>query len=136
MEINKSKKIIEDYKAALAKGTVGETVFRKESWLNNSKPIIKFAYFTVIEDIVKKEGKLPVELRSEMTDEYKQLNSFVPDNVTEKFAKDKEDWSNKKSDPFRNKRDESPIKQYIGYTHFKQGDNLFDEINDFIEELK
>jgi hypothetical protein len=128
-------KIISSYKKALGKGTVGETVLRKQSWLPYSKATVKYAYFTVIEDIIENEDKLPTDLRSEMTEDYKQLNSFVPDSTAEKFAKDKETWEGKKSDPFRNKRDESSIKQYIGYTHFIQNDNLFDEINDFIEEL-
>jgi hypothetical protein len=136
MEAKEAQKIIDDYKGALSKGTVGETVLRKESWLMNSRAMIKFAYFSLIEDVIKKEGRLPVDLRTEITEEYKQLNTFAPDTTTEKFAQDKKVWSSKKSDPFRNKRDESSIKQYIGYAHFKQGDNLFDEINDFIEEMQ
>jgi hypothetical protein len=135
MKPDKANNIISNYKKSLAKGAVGETILRKQSWLVNSKAVIKYAYFTHIEDVIEREGKLEVDLRSEMTEEYKQLSYFVPDSIAENFGKKHALWQEKKNDPIESQRYKSSIREYIAYTHFIQNDNLFDEINDFIEEL-
>jgi hypothetical protein len=135
MKIEQANEIIQDYRESLAKGTVGETVLRKETWLLHSKAMIKYAYFVVIEDLIFNEGKLPADMRLMMTDEYKQLSFFVPDSIADNFGKKHELWQEEKNDPAGSQKYKSSIREYIGYTHFIQNDNLFDEINDFIEEL-
>lgn len=135
MEITEVNKIIKDYKTAIAKGTVGETILRKESLLPHSKGMIKYAYFLLIEDIITKVGKLKPEQREDFVESYRLLNTFIEDFQAEKYAKNFDQWQAKKSDPFKSKKDEMLIKQYITFTTYLKGSDLFDEINYYIKEL-
>lgn len=135
MNAEEARKIVEDYKACIAKGTEGETILRRVSWLPYSKGKIKYAYFVLLEDIVRKEGRLGSDLRENLVETYGVLNNFIGDDLAEKYAKNYQDWQSKKLDVGKNKKDERLIKQYFAYTHMLRSGNLFDEINDYIKEL-
>ncbi len=135
MEIGEANNIINEYKKSLDRGAEGETVLRRISWLPCSKGKIKYAYFTVIEDIVEDEGILGSELKKELLETYSLLNTFVDDHMVDKYAKIYDEWQAKKSDFYRNKKDEMLAKQYINYTYTLRGDELAKELNDFVEDL-
>jgi len=135
MNPEEANKIIEAYKASIAKGTEGDTVLRRVSLLPYSKAKIKYAYFVFLENTVQKEGRLAGDLRNNLAEEYSILNNFVNDEQAKKYAKIYQDWQSKKSDLSRDKKDERLIKQYIAYIHTLGSDDLLNEINDYITEL-
>lgn len=135
MDLSEANKIKDAYRECIAKGTVGETILRKASWLPFSRARIKYAYFILLEDIVEKEGRLPDDLREKFVEEYSTLSFFVDDATVDKYSTNYKDWQSKKSDPFKNKKDEVLIKQYIAYTHMLRSGGALDEINEYIEEL-
>jgi len=66
---------------------------------------------------------------------YSLLNSFVDDEQAQKYAEIYQEWQSKKLSPNKNKKDDRLIKQYLYYTSTLKGDDLYDEINEYIEEL-
>ena len=134
MDLHEAKKILKAYKTSLAKGTLGETILRKASWLPYSKAKIKYAYFVLIEDIINDRGSLTINERKKFTDAYSILNTFIDDKTADKYAENYHQWQTKKSDTVKSNKDEMLIKQYIGFTHLLKSGNYFDEINDYIEE--
>lgn len=135
MDIKEAKKIIKTYEVCISKGTEGETILRKISYLSYSKAKIKYAYFIFLEDVIEKEGHLSPNLRKKLTASYLLLDSFVDDSMADKYIKIYQNWQSKKSNPNKNKKDERLIKQYLAYTSTLKGESLFNEINDYIEEL-
>ena len=133
MDAKEANIIIESYGKVLGKGTIGETSLRKASWLPYSKAKIKYAYFTLLESIFEKDGKVDNDFQKEITGDYSQLNSFVVDDVADKYVKIYQLWQTKKTAP--SKKDEQLIKQYIAFTYRIKGEDLLDEINEYIDEL-
>lgn len=135
MKNHEAAKIIEAYKTAIAKGTEGGTILRRSSILPFSKAKIKYAYYVLFENLTK-SNELSNELCVELISTYSLLNTFVDDNTVQKYVKIHNDWQVKKSDFNKNKKDESAIKQYLAYTHTLRSSDLFEEINDYVNELK
>lgn len=135
MDVKEASEILEAYRACIAKGTEGGTILRRVSLLPYSKAKIEYAYFVSLEDVVRKKGHLAFDQRKDMVEAYSILNNFVDDDLAHKYAKIYKDWQSKKTDPGRNKKDERLIRQYIAYTRTLRGDELSNEINDYIEEL-
>lgn len=135
MDAKQANKIVEAYKTCISKGTEGETTLRRASWLPYSKPKIKYAYFTLLEDTIKKKGCLASDLRDSLVTSYSLLDNFVDDDIVDKYAKIYQDWQSKKLDHNTSKKDERLIKQYLSYTYTLKGSDLYDEINEYIVEL-
>lgn len=135
MQVVEANRIIKDYGKCLARGTIGETILRKSSWLPYSKGKIKYAYFVLIESIIGESGVLAADERKRFTEDYSILNTFIDDDLADKYASNYRQWQEKKPDTVKSKKDEMLIKQYIGFTHLLRSGNFFDEINDYIEEL-
>ena len=135
MDAKEASEIVEAYKACISKGTEGETIFRRVSWLPYSKLKIKYAYCTLLEDTIKKKDRLTSDLKENLVTSYSLLNNFVDDNIVNKYAKIYQDWQSKKLDLNKSKKDERLIKQYLSYTYTLKGSDLFDEINEYIGEL-
>jgi hypothetical protein len=86
--------------------------------------MIKHAYFTVLE---------ADPTQGELVNSYVLLKSFVDDETVDKYVQIYTGWLSKKANP--NKKDEMLIKQYLGFTYSLKGEDLRDEINEYIDEL-
>lgn len=135
MDIKEANKIIKDYKKTINKGTEGKTSLRRLSWLPYSKPKIKYAYFYYLENIINKKGYISNKIKDSLITSYSLLNNFVDDSTVDKYVKIYKDWQSKKSNFNKSKKDEKLIKQYLYYTYMLKSSELYDEINEYIEEL-
>lgn len=134
MEINRAQQILKEYESVLGRGTEGDTVLRKISTLPFSKAMVKFAYFTVIEDAIKNKI-FNSDVKENIIEGYTKVNTFVDDALANKYAKIYADWQQKKSDFSRSKKDETVVKQYLNLAHVVNGSDLLKEIDEFIKEL-
>ena len=137
MEIAKAEKIITEYEKCLARGTVGETMLRPDSWLKSSQALIKFAIYTEIEHLMSAD-KLSDSQKDHLTGIYAELESFVPDREAERYASLLDQWQKKKHDLGKGRSDENLIKQYINYTARLKflSDNSRLEIFSFIRDIE
>jgi len=128
-----AEKIINNYGAAISKGTDGDIV-RRISWLPCSKARIKQAYFVYIEALITEHGGLPEKIGTSLTITYSMLNSFLDEETADELIKIekliKEDILDENKP-----KDKEIIDKYINCA-LKQirDDNLFDEINEFIAD--
>lgn len=129
-KILEAEKILNTYGGILADGLEKGTALRKSS-LPYSVAKIKQAYFTYIEGLIKKDGKLPKDFEYILVSTYERLNAFIDDqeadeiNNIEKLIKSIDAI----------KVDTSKIEKYFDYIAKKMNDGyLFDEINEFIAE--
>jgi|GEM_PF-1985819 len=137
MNTAEANKIIETYEATLAKGTVGETVLRKNSWLIEPKAMVQFAYFVVLEDAVSSEQVYEEQI-TKLVKDYSSIEYFVADDLADKYAEYYADWQKKKNEASKSKVDEGHIKTYVGYSYALKlrSADLEREVYELITNLK
>lgn len=136
MDTKIAERIVSDYQEAIAKGPIGETVLRKASWLPYPKGMIKYAIYLLLDGLVKGNGLSDTEKECFVND-YSILEYFVSDDLADKYVKNYTEWQVKKSNPFKTKKDESLIKQYLAFSALLRGksDELHNELIQFIVGL-
>jgi len=133
MTSQEAEKIVQEYAAAIAKGTDGNVV-RRKTWLPYSKATIKQAYFENISAVISDLHRLPKDIGNKLVLTYSMMNTFVDDEQAEELIAIEKLMDNeelfKKTPQFK-----ELSKKYFDYISQTMHDgNLYDEINEYIGE--
>ena len=128
-----AEKIVQEYGAAIARGTDGKVV-RRKSFLPYSTATIKNAYFIYIPAIIAKLKGLPKEVGNNLVMTYSTMNAFIDDELADELIEIEKLMSD--VEKFKQNPDYKTLSdKYFGYvTKAMHDGKLFDEINEYIGE--
>lgn len=131
MDKYQAEKIVKEYGGAIAND---KNVFKKSSTLPCSKAKIRYAFFVLINAVVKEQGHIKENIGQNLVAIYCMLDSFVSDKDADRLNKILEIMKNKQLDrtkPEYNIDD----KEYSSLViNTLRNGKYFDEINEYIEE--
>lgn len=130
-QVIEAEKILNAYGGVIANG-FGQGIALKKSFLPCSVARIKQSYFTYIDGLIKRDGKLTNDVNLMLTSTYERLNSFVDDSEAEEINEIFNNINNKiEKEETTNDLKTEKLRDYIKIAY---DGTLYNEINEFIAE--
>jgi len=131
MDKYQAEKIVKEYGGAIAND---KNVFKKSSTLPCSKAKIRYAFYVLMDAVVKEQGHIQEDIGQNLVAIYCMLDSFVSDENADRLNKIPEMIKNKQLD--REKpENKNQIDEYFSLVpNALRNGKYFDEINEYIKE--